>query len=198
MSIHQILHRSEALNSYLPAVLKEYKSSHGWVIEYYALQPQTQELRRIHLKINRICQRYRTKSEMRAHALSIVNNLNAKLSGGWSPFFDGEDSRLYENLPSVCDKFIAEKEKILRKNTLRSYVSVTKQLILWAKALNLPKEMQLYSLRNTGIYEMLKSGIDDLSVMQHADHSSLDITTIYANHADKNLTKIIYEKAPKF
>ncbi len=66
------------------------------------------------------------------------------------------------------------------------------------KALNLPSEMQLYSLRDTGIFEMLKSGIDDLSVMQHADHSSLDITSIYANHYDPNLIKLISTKAPKF
>jgi len=58
--------------------------------------------------------------------------------------------------------------------------------------------MQLYSFRDTGIYEMLKSGIDNLTVMQHADHSSLDITTIYANHADNQLISKIYEKAPKF
>lgn len=58
--------------------------------------------------------------------------------------------------------------------------------------------MQLYSFRDTGIFEMLKAGIDDLTVMQHADHSSLDITSIYANHADSNLTNIIYDKAPKF
>lgn len=66
------------------------------------------------------------------------------------------------------------------------------------KKLNLPAEMQLYSLRDTGIFDMLKSGIDDLSVMQHADHSSLDITTIYANHHDPNLIDKIYNQAPKF
>jgi integrase len=65
-------------------------------------------------------------------------------------------------------------------------------------ALKLPPEMQLYSFRDTGIFEMLKSGVDDLTVMQHADHHSLDITTIYANHHDPNLSKIIYERAPEF
>lgn len=71
----------------------------------------------------------------------------------------------------------------------------------WAKLrdeIGLPKTMQLYSLRDTGIFDMLKAGIDDLSIMQHADHSSLDMTTIYANHADPHLGKIIREKSPKF
>jgi integrase len=66
------------------------------------------------------------------------------------------------------------------------------------KALNLPAEMQLYSFRDTGIWEMLKSGIDDLSVMQHADHSDLSMTTRYANHADPNLIKKINQNVPDF
>ena len=71
----------------------------------------------------------------------------------------------------------------------------------WAtlrRQLKLDDNLQLYSFRDTGIFEMLKSGIDDLSVMQHADHHSLSMTTIYANHADINLTKKIYENAPEF
>jgi integrase len=66
------------------------------------------------------------------------------------------------------------------------------------KRLKLPDEMQMYSLRDSGIYDMLKSGIDDLSVMQHADHSSLEMTTLYGNHFDKDLIKKIIDKAPKF
>lgn len=71
----------------------------------------------------------------------------------------------------------------------------------WAKIrqqLKLPMQMKQYSLRDTGIFDMLKAGIDDLSVMQHADHHSLEMTTIYANHADPNLAKIIREKSPEF
>lgn len=64
--------------------------------------------------------------------------------------------------------------------------------------LGLPDEMQLYSLRDTGINEMLKGGIDALSVMQHADHHDLSITTRYANHADPKLVETISSKAPKF
>jgi site-specific recombinase XerD len=71
----------------------------------------------------------------------------------------------------------------------------------WAKLrkkLGLPEEMQQYSLRDSGIFEMLKSGIDPLSVKQLADHHSLEMTTIYSNHVDPNLQKIIVENAPKF
>ena len=71
----------------------------------------------------------------------------------------------------------------------------------WARMrtkLKLPKEMQQYSLRDSGIFEMLKSGIDPLSVQQLADHHSLEMTTIYAKHLDPNLQKIIVDNAPKF
>ena len=66
------------------------------------------------------------------------------------------------------------------------------------KAIGLPQEMQLYSLRDTGINGMLKAGIDPLSVMQAADHSDLSMTTRYANHADPELFRKLNEKAPSF
>ncbi len=66
------------------------------------------------------------------------------------------------------------------------------------KELKLPKEMQLYSFRDSGITYMLQNGIPALTVMQHADHSDLSITTRYARHADPNLIKTIKENAPDF
>jgi len=66
------------------------------------------------------------------------------------------------------------------------------------KALELPNEMQLYSLRDSGINSLLKEGVDALTVMQHADHHDLSITTRYASHADPKLISIINERAPKF
>ena len=66
------------------------------------------------------------------------------------------------------------------------------------KAIGLPQEMQLYSLRDTGINGMLKAGIDPLSVMQAADHSDLSMTTRYANHTDPDLFRKLNEKAPSF
>jgi len=66
------------------------------------------------------------------------------------------------------------------------------------KKLNLPKEMQQYSLRDSGMFEMIKGGIDPLSVKQLADHHSLEMTAIYTNHVDPNLQKIVYEHSPTF
>ena len=386
MSLSQTPPTRENSINYLPAVLKENKT--GWLIEYYAQNPQTNKLKRKQIRLERLVRRYSGKREARSHCLQITNSINAKLAGGWSPFFNTEDSRLYEKLSTVAKIFLSEKKKELRENTLRSYSSFCKMLLEWSQktapdlycsmftkiwavrymdyiynerncnittynnqikmgralfnwakercysrenpfeliklkpkqkkqrtiippeirekikqyllkndpnflpvcelvffslirpneiknlrvgdidfsgkairvsgeiaknhntrhsalnedlierlstmvrgtpkdwfvfgsdlrpaksrigngrfgyhwrkmrdTLKLPSTMQLYSLRDTGIFEMLKSGIDDLSVMQHADHSSLNITTIYANHADPNLTNLIYTKGPKF
>ena len=64
--------------------------------------------------------------------------------------------------------------------------------------LNLPKEMQMYSLRDTGIIDMQHSGIDPLTVQQHTDHSSLQVQRIYTDHYDPNVNNIIYNEAPDF
>lgn len=66
------------------------------------------------------------------------------------------------------------------------------------RATGLPKEMQLYSLRDTGITDLLHAGVDPLTVQHHADHSSLEMQAIYTNHRDANLGAIIYEKGPSF
>ena len=84
------------------------------------------------------------------------------------------------------------------KSTPISKLRFTKDWDKMRTALNLPEEMQLYSLRDTGINTLLKNGVDTLTVMQHADHHDLSITTKYANHADPNLIKSINEHAPSF
>ncbi len=376
------------LLQYYPAVLKYSAKSIGYYIEYYAIDGTTNELRRQIVKINRLKKRYRTVPEFKAQALMLVQELNTKLAGGWSPFLESSNSRFYTPLLLLLDEYLADKEKELRKASLLNYKSFCKVFGNWIKenaptvrsgnfsrvyavqylddfykkkivartynnqlkqcraffswlvekcyakenpfanfktkrtdqkrrilipentrkeirewclannpnylivlqlvfnslirpkeiselrikdlnlqekyilvrpevakthnaryaslsdelvalfsapefakaklndyilgngyvpssvpiskarfrkdwdkmrkALNLPDEMQLYSLRDTGINTLLKNGVDTLTVMQHADHHDLSITTRYANHADPNLIKHINENAPTF
>lgn len=69
-----------------------------------------------------------------------------------------------------------------------------KKWLLIREELGLPQSYQLYSLRDTGIVDLLEAGVDPLAVMHHADHHDLSITTRYANHADPGLTEKIYNK----
>ncbi len=64
--------------------------------------------------------------------------------------------------------------------------------------LKLQKEMQLYSLRDSGIIEKLRDGISPEIVMQLADHSSLEITSIYIKHATKEGIEQIKKKCSAF
>ena len=65
-------------------------------------------------------------------------------------------------------------------------------------ATGLPKEMQLYSLRDTGITDLLHAGIDPLTVRHHVDHSSQAIQDIYTDHFDEGVNDRIYNSGVRF
>ena len=373
------------ISQYRQAILVRTKSE--FYIEYYVIHPANGILVRKRIRLNHLRKRYKTVAEFRQMAAEMVANINAKLAGGWSPFYQTENTRLYTPIEDVIRLFLAEKERELRPSTYRTYKSFCSMFLTWCNAnapqiyaslvnrviatkymdylylerkinavaynnnlkqaralfnwavqkcyvkenpfellqkkregnktrimipedyrkqitsyleekdpyflivcnlvftslirpkevriiqikhiniaeryiripgenaknhheryaaindtianrllytlkknpeyylfgpnmlpgkepchesyfrkqwdklrtaLKLPVEMQLYSLRDTGINNMLKSGIDPLTVMQHADHHDLAMTTRYANHADPNLIKKIVENAPKF
>lgn len=64
--------------------------------------------------------------------------------------------------------------------------------------LNLPNTMKLYSLRDSGIIQLLQDGISPEEVMIHADHSNLAITSIYLKHAKPNGSERIKKSASNF
>lgn len=372
---------------FLPAQLKN--NSHGWYIEYQTFNPNIGKMQRFRTHVNVLRKHYPRLADFKAHCNGIINNINAKLAGGWSPVGENQNARYYTSLPVVIRAYLAEKQDELRPDSLRSYKSfcsifetwinenvpdcqailfnkvlairyldycsmerklkgrswnnqlkAARALFSWAvdkcyckenpfagikpkreaekrrelippaereritqwceennpgllivsqlvfsslirpkeirnikvehvflkqhyiyippenakthysriatltpklellisdwirtakkgdylignigykpsakpcshskfgkdwdrmrKELNLPQEMQLYSLRDTGINEMLKAGIDPLTVMQHADHHDLSMTTRYANHVDPHLVETISKKAPAF
>lgn len=78
------------------------------------------------------------------------------------------------------------------ESTYRSYFDKVRERLGW------DARYTLYSFRDTGITEMLEAGIPNIDVMKHADHSSLDVTTIYTRHKDKLLIDKISSRAPKF
>lgn len=71
----------------------------------------------------------------------------------------------------------------------------------WAKMrkeCHLPEEMQLYSLRDTGIISLFDNGADANTVKGAADHHDLNITTIYCDHVDENLVEKVRKHSAKF
>lgn len=65
-------------------------------------------------------------------------------------------------------------------------------------ALKLPQNISFYSLRDTGIIQMLDDGISPQKVQMQADHSSLEITSIYARHSNASGEQQIKDKTSDF
>lgn len=61
------------------------------------------------------------------------------------------------------------------------------------KNLGLPPELKFYSLKDTGITNMLKSNMDVLSVWDQARHSSISITDMYTPTNVKKVNKAILD-----
>lgn len=104
---------------------------------------------------------------------------------------------LITNLPN--DYYLFGMNKDLMPDAKRCALSKFRKL--WddmRTKLKLPQEMQLYSLRDTGMIDLLHAGVDELSVQHHFDHSDLSIQAIYTNHYDPNLNERIFKNAPKF
>ena len=70
-----------------------------------------------------------------------------------------------------------------------------KEWMKMREALKLPAKYQLYSLRDTGISDLMHDGVADIDVMHAAGHSDLSMTTRYADHIDDDLIARINSKS---
>lgn len=66
------------------------------------------------------------------------------------------------------------------------------------KALKFPTEYQFYSLKDSGIVQMLMDGISPIEVRNQAGHSSLEQTNEYAKYANPTGSEQIKTKASDF
>lgn len=66
------------------------------------------------------------------------------------------------------------------------------------KTLKLKKEIQFYSLRDSGIIQMLRDGRSPKEVMEAADHSSIEVTNKYVKEARKEASEAIKKKSTAF
>lgn len=99
-------------------------------IVYYAKNPLSERLERVVVKCNRV----RLKAERMRYARSIAENINEKLRKGWNPFVDRMSTEGYMSLVDAVEQFICEKERELRKDSIRSYRSQAKAFLAWITA----------------------------------------------------------------
>lgn len=84
---------------------------------------------------------------------------------------------------------LAPGNKPCARNTL------TNEWVKMRTALGWPATKQLYSLRDTGIIQLLRDGVDLLHVMQQAGHTEIATTNKYLRHAFPNGPAEVREKA---
>ena len=116
---------------YIPAVVQHHKSSNGWVIVFYVFNPSTEKLDCRRIKLNRLRKKFRTQLEFRGAMQRMCDDINAKLAGGWSPYGENVDYRLYSPIVDALNDFVAYKEKEVMYDTIRCYRSMRTLLVGW-------------------------------------------------------------------
>lgn len=117
----------QRLTAYSPAILKH--NSGNWSIEFYAYSPVTEALEHRRIRLNRLRKSYKSTAAFKRHANEIVCELNIQLAGGWlaggwSPFGETINSRLYTPLAEAMAEYLDEKRRELRPDSMRSYDSL--------------------------------------------------------------------------
>lgn len=127
---------SDALKttSFVPAVVKDMPSM-GLIIEYYVYDPLLDCSVRKRMRVGRLVKHVKGKNQRLAAANRIAEEINRKLSGGWSPLQQQSDGRLYTPLKDFCYRWTQGKAgEGARATTVRQYRSEAKKLLEWCEA----------------------------------------------------------------
>lgn len=97
-------------------------------VSYYVLDPTSDKLKRMRIRCNRI----KNHKERKKYATLLCAEINRKLYNGWNPLI-GEDSASIKRVSIVeaATKYVHQKEKDLRKDSVRSYRSKLSFFIRW-------------------------------------------------------------------
>lgn len=98
-----------------------------WYISYYAINPETNKLKRFRIKVNRI----KPIKERRKVAREMMAAIDQRLAVGWNPLTEAKSPKAYTKLLDAFFYFLKVKEKDSEENTIRSYRSFIKTLSDW-------------------------------------------------------------------
>lgn len=107
---------------YVPAELREGKV---WQIVYYVEHPQTGEMVRKRVRVNRV----KGIANRRKWAKDVARNINEKLANGWNPIIEDEAPRSYTLLYEAFDIYLDQRGGA--EDTLRAYRSIINMIKLW-------------------------------------------------------------------
>ena len=114
---------------YKPATLKH--DSNGWYILYYVYSPVTNKFERIRTKLNGVRENFKRLNDFRSYADKMVQDINLKLAGGWSPLIEQQNASLFKPMNLATEEFISIKKRELRQSTMVAYKSVLSILNNW-------------------------------------------------------------------
>ena len=111
------------------------------------------------------------------------------------------DNESYRTIPDSMMKYVRQLDlshpDYYLFGTTRGYSFMPSPKPIWSRkisnyweeyirpACNFPMDLQFYSLKDTGITNMVSSGVPLTSVQQQADHSSIAITSVYVGKTGK-------------
>ncbi len=126
--------------SYIPAQVSDKKICR---VFYYAIDPATEKLKRVVVKCNRL----KSKSQNLALAKRMCEEINIRLRDGWNPFTEKLEAAGFVSLDFAIQRFLTEKSRTLRKDSMRSYYSLTGTFSQWLKECDLLDKNCLYFSR---------------------------------------------------
>lgn len=117
--------------SFRPASYHKGKDS---FVYYYAVNPETEKLQRVKIRVNHI----HKATDRDKYARLLCHTINDKLWAGWNPFAEKMAARAV-TISEGIDKFLAVKQKATRKDTMRSYRSFCNLFLDYLREHNLAR-----------------------------------------------------------
>lgn len=91
---------------------------------YYALNPETEKLQRIKIRVNHI----HKSSDRDKYARLLCHNIDEKLWSGWNPFVESMAAKAL-SISQCVQKFLDAKQKLARYATMSSYSSFSQMFL---------------------------------------------------------------------
>ena len=93
-------------------------------VYYYALNPETEKLQRIKIRVNHI----HKSSDRDKYARLLCHTIDEKLWSGWNPFVESMSAKAL-SISQCVQKFLEAKQKLARPATMRSYKSFSQMFL---------------------------------------------------------------------
>ena len=187
--------------SFYPAILKKYKSI-GYVIEWYIYDDESGKMIRRMVKMNHIYNRT-TQHDFRAYVSNMIIQINKELTIAYpesglafatpatmtvkpKDVAPTEKPKKVVSIKETTQKFIEEKEKELRADTLRSYRSFCKILLEWC---TLEGKKQLSAINRDSAVEFMDHIYHEREVSAVSYNNYLKLARCFISWCmSKNLT----------